>query len=73
MIIEIRVKPGSRREGIERAPDGSITVHVRAAPEKGRANSAVIELLAEEFNVAKSSIEILTPKGRLKKVRIRED
>ena len=45
MQLRIKVVPGARNEGIEWIGD-LLKVKVRAAPEKGRANTAVEELLA---------------------------
>lgn len=39
--------------------DGVLRVYTTVAPENGRANSAVIELLSEYFGVAKSQIKIV--------------
>ena len=38
--------------------DGVLRVYTTVAPENGRANEAVIKLLSEYFNVAKSRIVI---------------
>jgi uncharacterized protein (TIGR00251 family) len=53
--IELRVKAGAKRDAL--LPD--FRVEVRAPREKGRANAAVIALLAEHFGVPRSSVEIL--------------
>ena len=61
--LNIKVTPKARQERIkkEAQPDGTslYRVYVTAAPEDGKANEAVIRLLAEEFNVPKSTITIL--------------
>ena len=68
MKIEIHVKPNARKQGIEKSADGSYKVSVTATPEGGRANAAVIELLAEYFGIPKSSIIILRGKTSRKKL-----
>lgn len=51
--------------------DGRLRIKVRAVAEKGRANSAVIELLANFFSVAKSQIEIVSgAQSRIKRIRV---
>jgi uncharacterized protein YggU (UPF0235/DUF167 family) len=40
--------------------DGALRVAVTAARDKGRANEAVVEVLARQLNVAKSSVEIVS-------------
>lgn len=57
--LQIRVHPRAKRNRLELLEDGKLKVYVTAAPERGKANNAVIELLAESLGVAKSSIRIL--------------
>jgi len=59
--IRLRVTPRSRLDeiaGLHPASDGSVSliVKVRALPDKGAANAAVIETLAKALGVAKSRI-----------------
>jgi len=68
--IEVQVKPNSRKESIERLESGIYKVAVNAPPQEGRANEAVIELLAEHFKVSKSSIKIL--RGHTSKKKLLE-
>ena len=58
MKIEIKVFPGSNRnELIEK--DGKIKVYVNPAPDKGKANARVIELVAKKYGVRKKDVSIL--------------
>ncbi len=59
MILTIHVKPKSKKESLVWLDEDTIKMNVSAAPEKGRANERVIELLSEEFNVAKSHIRLI--------------
>lgn len=59
MILTVHVKPGARKESIEWLDEDTLKMSVRAVPEKGKANSAVIELLADELGVTKSKIKII--------------
>jgi len=59
--VRVTVKPGSRSgDRIDVAADGSLVVHLRAKPVDGAANAALLERLAEYWEV---------PKGRLSIVR----
>ena len=57
MEIEVRVQPKAKRNSVE-VKGGKLKVRVTAAPEGGKANAAVIALLAKKLGVAKSSISI---------------
>ncbi len=70
MQIRIKVLPGAACESVEWFGD-LLKVKVRAPPDKGRANSAVEELLAERLAVPLSSVRITTGFGSpLKTVEI---
>lgn len=63
--VDIRLTPGARSEnisGIVDAADGkkALKISVRAVPEDGKANTALIALLAKEWDVPKSSISLLS-------------
>jgi len=56
--FHLRVTPGARRQALERQGEG-FRAHVTAAPEDGKANAAVAELLAQALGVAKSRLTLL--------------
>ena len=61
MRVRIHVTPRSRKEGveIERGADGPrIRVRVAAPPTDGRANEAVIELLAGRLGVPRRALRV---------------
>ena len=69
----ILVKPNAKREGVERLSDGTLRVAVRAPATEGKANSAVIALLAQHFSVRKSAVRIVTGlRGRKKLAEVEE-
>ncbi|MBI2856559.1 MAG: DUF167 domain-containing protein [Chloroflexi bacterium] len=57
--IVVRVHPRSHRQGVEVTETGVVTVRVRAAPERGKANAAIIEALARALQVPPSAVEIV--------------
>ena len=70
MTVQIQVKPNARKVGVEILPDGSLKVAVNAPPQEGKANKAVIEVLADYYSVPKSSIRIVMgQKGKKKSSR----
>lgn len=78
-LLFIRVTPKSARGqigGLYTGADGklSLQVKVRAQPEKGKANEAAIELLAEVLGLPKRTFAITAGEtDRLKTVRIAGD
>ena len=57
MKIKVKVMTRSVDEEVVEQADG-YTVRVMAAPQDGKANEAVIRLLARHFGVARSSVRI---------------
>lgn len=71
IIFDIKVVPGSSKTVIAGIYNGMLKVRLAAAPEKGKANQALIELLAEKFNIPKNSIAILSGQtSKIKKISI---
>lgn len=46
--------------GITGEYDGALRIAVSAAPEKGKANKAIVKILADAFNLPKSAVEIVS-------------
>jgi len=59
VVIRVRAAPGSRRNGVQGMRQGALRVAVTVAPEKGKANKAIIEVLSDALGVAKSTIELI--------------
>ncbi len=65
LLLAVRVTPKSSRDevtGLHTAADGavSLAVKVTAAPDKGRANRAVIEVLAAAAGLPKSALVLVS-------------
>lgn len=58
-IIEMKVKAGARSKSIEILKDGTYKIKTPIAPEKGRANKAVVEILANHLGIPKSYIQLI--------------
>jgi len=58
--LRLRVKPGARSNAVLGVHGGALKVGVTAAPEKGKANRAVLGVLAEALDLAPSALEILS-------------
>ena len=72
MRINVKAKPGSKRGNlVTQMQDGSFEVHLREKPVDGKANEALIRVLAEHFGVRQRDVSILTgASARLKIVEI---
>lgn len=76
LILSIRLTPGSAAEGFRGSwqdAHGALWLRatVRSVPEKGKANTALIKLLAKELNMPPAAISLESgDTSRLKRVRI---
>jgi uncharacterized protein (TIGR00251 family) len=59
VVLHVRVQPKARTNAVKGWHGAALRVSVTAAPEDGKANRAVIALLAETFDVAPSSISLV--------------
>lgn len=71
-VVSVRVKPGSKKGPlVEAGPDGELTIYVRERAVEGKANDAVVALLAEHLGVPRSRVELASgAAARLKRFRI---
>ncbi|MDP5026202.1 MAG: DUF167 domain-containing protein [Aquiluna sp.] len=70
MKISVLVKPNKALNSVVESPEG-LTVTLRAKPENGKANAALVCVLAEHFQVPKDSVRISAGNtGRRKIVQI---
>lgn len=59
MKTQIKVKPNSKTEEVSQAGD-TFVVKIKEPPKEGRANQAVIKLLAKYFSVSQGQVRILS-------------
>ena len=59
MKIQVKVKPNSKTEEVSQE-GGEFIVKVKEPPKEGKANQAVIKLLAQHFGVPQSQVKILS-------------
>lgn len=70
--VHVHVKPGSRKGPlVQTDADGTLTVYVREPAVDGKANQAVIRLLAQHFGVPRGNVELASgATARRKRFRI---
>ena len=59
-VLHLKARPNGRRNQLEVAPDGAVTVRLNAPAQDGKANACLLSYLAEVFGVSKSSITLLS-------------
>ena len=78
MRLMVRLTPKAAADRIEgweiRADGGSyLKARVRAVPDKGKANKALLQLIAKTFGVAKSNVIMVSgTRSRIKQVLIKD-
>jgi uncharacterized protein (TIGR00251 family) len=60
VIISVKAHAGARQNAILGERNDALRVAVTAAPEKGKANRAIIALLSDSLGVPKSAIELIS-------------
>ena len=78
VVLAVKAAPKASRDaigGILETPQGpALKVFITAAPDRGKANAAVIELIAEAFHVPKSAVSVIAgATDRSKLLRIAGD
>ena len=73
IYLKIKAIPGASKTEVKTVmADGTVKIALHAAPEKGKANEALIDFLAEEFLVPRDSVRIISGAGaRVKLVKIK--
>ncbi len=59
VLIGVKVVPGASRDRIVGVLDGALKIAVAAPPEKGKANKAVIALLARALGVRRNQLAVV--------------
>jgi uncharacterized protein (TIGR00251 family) len=61
--LSLRIAPGARRPGVAGRHGSGWKVRVAAVPEDGKANAAVVSLLADVLSVPSRDVEIVSGHG----------
>lgn len=60
MKVNVQIKPNSTKGPlVESQPDGSLIVYVREVAVEGKANEALIKILAKHYKVPKTRLKIV--------------
>lgn len=73
IVLPVKAHAGAKRNAITGEHAGALKVAVTQAPEKGKANDAIIEVIADALGLKRSQIELLSGQtSSQKKFLIRE-
>ena len=59
-VLAVRAQPGAKKDAVLGERNGAMRVAVTAAPERGKANEAIVEVLAEALKCRRSQITLLS-------------
>jgi uncharacterized protein (TIGR00251 family) len=59
-VVKVRAAPGASRERVVGIHGDALKVAVAAAPEKGKANRRILEVIARELDVPARSLELVS-------------
>ncbi len=60
VVLPVKAKAAARSNGLQGVHDGALRVAVTQAPERGKANRAIIEVLCKQLGLRKSQIALLS-------------
>ena len=73
VILPIRAQPGAKRTGVSGEQHGMLKVTVAQAAEKGKANTALANVLSKALSLRKSQLELISgATSRNKRFLVRE-
>lgn len=71
LVFRVRARPGGSRRFAGGAYQGALKVQTTLAPEKGKANSDILKIVARALGLRKSQVSLAAgSKGRNKKVLV---
>jgi uncharacterized protein (TIGR00251 family) len=71
--LEVKVKPGARVDELTALADGTWQARVKAPPVDGKANAAVIELIAAHFGLRKAQVTLKSGASSRRKLFLVDD
>jgi uncharacterized protein (TIGR00251 family) len=66
--VRLRVSPGARRTGVVGRHGDAWKVRLAAPPEDGRANDALVRLLADTLALSRESVRVVSGHGARDKI-----
>ena len=60
VVLPVHAQAGARKNGVMGAHAGRLKVAVTQAPEKGKANQAIVQVLADWLQIKRSQVTLLS-------------
>ena len=71
VTLRVRVQPGASKNEIVGVQQDALKIRISAPPVEGKANKALVQFLAEQLEVRRSQVEILSGHtSRIKTIRV---
>jgi len=67
LTIGVKAQPGGRANAVRGEHAGALRVSVTQAPEKGKANGAIVEVLCDALGLRRGQIELISGETSAKK------
>lgn len=67
LAFGVKAQAGARKNAIRGEHDGCLKVAVTQAPEKGRANQAIIEVLCESLGLRRNQVTLIAGEANSRK------
>ena len=60
IVLPVRAQPGAKKNALTSEHAGQLKVSVTQAPEKGKANAAIIDVLVEALGLKRSQVSLVS-------------
>jgi len=60
VLVNVHAQPGARRNAVIGEREGAVRVAVTAPPDKGKANAAILDVLAEALGLRPSQLALVS-------------
>ena len=67
VVLAVRAQAGARQNAVRGEHEGALKVAVTQVPEKGKANRAILKLLATSLGLRRSQLELIDGETSLNK------
>ncbi len=68
VLLPVQAQPGARKNSLSGWHAGRLKIQVTQAPEKGKANQAILKLLAKSLGIKRNQITLLSGETSTRKV-----